>query len=58
MTGLLICAAVTAAGGSVFLITAGMAVLDGLDEVGGVIGGFGLVMIAGALWLPYAAGGA
>lgn len=58
MTILLICAAVTAAGGSVFLITSGMAVLDGLDEVGGVIGGFGLALIALALWLAYAAGGA
>ena len=61
MTILLICAAVVvvvAAGGVVMLVAAGMATRDELTETGGIIGGFGLALIAVALLLAYAAGGA
>ena len=58
MTILLICAAVVAAEGVVMLVAAGMATRDELTETGGIIGGFGLALIAVALWLAYAAGGA
>ena len=58
MTGLLICAAVVAMGWAAMLVGAGLAARDGHSESGGAIGGFGLALIAVALWLAYAAGGA
>ena len=51
MTGLLICAAVVAAWGSMFTGAPRLEV-TGVDRLGG------LALIAVALWLAYAAGGA
>lgn len=58
MTGLLICAAVVAWCASLMLAYCGMAVERDDDEAMYVWGFSGLALIAVALWLAYAAGGA
>ena len=58
MTGLLICAAVASWCGALMLAVCGMAV-ERERDVGMWVWGFaGLALIAVALWLAYAAGGA
>ena len=58
MTGLLICAAVVAVGGWISSASFGSAIRSDDDEAACIWGCVSLALIAVALWLAYAAGGA